>query len=74
MQAWSAVPGGRLRLPFATHPRCIVRPDVRGWRTTPPPRDALAFHASFPGYAPTPLVELPALAAELGVGRVVVKD
>ncbi|BBH67997.1 hypothetical protein ACTI_46820 [Actinoplanes sp. OR16] len=32
------------------------------------------FHAGLPGYAPTPLHELPALAAELGVGRVLVKD
>ncbi|MEU0572634.1 pyridoxal-phosphate dependent enzyme, partial [Nonomuraea sp. NPDC005983] len=32
------------------------------------------FHAGLPGYAPTPLVELPALAAELGAGRVFVKD
>ncbi|MFN8631755.1 MAG: pyridoxal-phosphate dependent enzyme [Chloroflexota bacterium] len=33
-----------------------------------------AYHASLPEYAPTPLVELPALARELGVGRVFVKD
>jgi diaminopropionate ammonia-lyase len=33
-----------------------------------------AFHASLPGYAPTPLTEVPALASELGVGRVFVKD
>ncbi|MFF4345762.1 diaminopropionate ammonia-lyase [Streptomyces sp. NPDC001530] len=32
------------------------------------------FHASLPDYAPTPLTELPSLAAELGVGRVFVKD
>ncbi|GAA2619169.1 diaminopropionate ammonia-lyase [Actinomadura fulvescens] len=32
------------------------------------------FHAGLPGYAPTPLVELPALAEELEVGRVFVKD
>jgi diaminopropionate ammonia-lyase len=25
-----------------------------------------AFHATLPGYAPTPLTEVPALAAELG--------
>lgn len=36
-----------------------------------PARD---FHRSLPGYAPTPLVELPTLADELGVGRVLVKD
>lgn len=33
-----------------------------------------AFHESLPGYAPTPLTELPSLAAHLGVGRVFVKD
>lgn len=32
------------------------------------------FHATLPDYAPTPLAELPLLAAELGVGRVFVKD
>jgi len=31
-------------------------------------------HALLPGYAPTPLREVPAVAAELGVGRVFVKD
>jgi diaminopropionate ammonia-lyase len=33
-----------------------------------------AFHAGFPQYEPTPLVELPALARELGVAGVWVKD
>ena len=33
-----------------------------------------AYHARLPGYAPTPLTEVPALAAELGVGWVFVKD
>jgi diaminopropionate ammonia-lyase len=32
------------------------------------------FHAELPGYRPTALTELPALADELGVGRVLVKD
>ena len=32
------------------------------------------FHAGLPGYAPTPLVERPALAARLGVGKFWVKD
>jgi diaminopropionate ammonia-lyase len=32
------------------------------------------FHASMPGYRPTPLVEIPDLAAELGVGALLVKD
>lgn len=35
---------------------------------------ARAFHRSMPGYAVSPLVDLPALAAELGVGRMLVKD
>ncbi|MEO7261813.1 MAG: pyridoxal-phosphate dependent enzyme, partial [Jatrophihabitantaceae bacterium] len=50
-------------------------PAARAWRCTPA-RAALtsAFHAGLPGYAATPLVELPGLAAELGVGRVFVKD
>ena len=33
-----------------------------------------AFHATMPGYHATRLVELPALATELGVGAVLVKD
>ena len=33
-----------------------------------------AFHPGLPGYAPTPLTEVTALAAELGVGRMLVKD
>ena len=35
---------------------------------------ARAFHETLPGYQPSPLVDLPDLAAELGVGRVLVKD
>src|SRR5262245_44919571 len=45
-----------------------------GWRCAPPSRAALDFHRGLPGYAPTRLVDLPALAAELGVGHVLVKD
>lgn len=37
-------------------------------------RAQLPFHRSLPGYAPTPLVELPRLASELGLGAVLVKD
>ena len=33
-----------------------------------------AFHEGLPGYAPTPLTEVPGLAAELGAGRAFVKD
>ncbi len=35
---------------------------------------SLAFHQSFPGYAPTPLVELKTLAAKLGAGSIFIKD
>lgn len=34
----------------------------------------LEFHRELPGYSPTPLISLPGLARELGVGRVFVKD
>jgi diaminopropionate ammonia-lyase len=49
-------------------------------RTSPLPAGARpgsavhAFHQRLPGYAPTPLREMPALAASCGVGRVLVKD
>jgi diaminopropionate ammonia-lyase len=39
-----------------------------------PDRVPLAFHRRLPGYVPTPLAETPSVAAELGVGRVWVKD
>ncbi len=42
--------------------RSLAQPDVQ------------ALHESLPEYKPTPLVELPALAKELGVGRILVKD
>ena len=37
-------------------------------------RGMLEFHRSLPGYAPTPLRELPALAAKLKLGGIFVKD
>ena len=49
-------------------------PTARDWTCAPSPGDAHAFHQSLPGYSPTALVSVPALAAELGVGRVLVKD
>jgi diaminopropionate ammonia-lyase len=52
----------------------FCRPAAREWRCPAPDPAAAAFHAGLPGFAPTPLVDLPALAAELGVGRVLVKD
>ncbi|MEU4931523.1 diaminopropionate ammonia-lyase [Streptomyces yokosukanensis] len=50
------------------------RPGARTWRCAPAPAEVRDFHAALPGYAPTPLIELPALAGESGVGRVFVKD
>lgn len=49
------------------------RPD-RSWTGAPPSPDAVAFHRSLEGYRPTPLVDLPTMAAELGVAHVLVKD
>lgn len=46
----------------------------RSWSCADAPSDVVAFHRGLPGYAPTPLVELATLAAELGVGRLFVKD
>ena len=40
----------------------------------PPDRAPLDYHRRLPGYAATPLVELPGIADRLGVGGVLVKD
>lgn len=40
----------------------------------PPTRDALAVHRRMPGYQPSPLIELPAIARELGLERLWLKD
>ncbi|GAA5136095.1 pyridoxal-phosphate dependent enzyme [Pseudonocardia adelaidensis] len=45
-----------------------------GSRPRPLPDGLLPFHRLLPGYAPTPLVELPEVAARLRVGHVLVKD
>ncbi|WP_433514791.1 diaminopropionate ammonia-lyase [Nonomuraea sp. CA-143628] len=52
----------------------FARPAARSWTCAPAPAGVRDFHAALPGYAPTPLTELPSLAAELAVGRVFVKD
>ncbi|MFB4305018.1 pyridoxal-phosphate dependent enzyme [Actinomadura sp. GTD37] len=54
--------------------RWFSRPAARAWTCPPAPGGVAAFHRTLPGHAPTPLVELPPLAAELGVRRVFVKD
>lgn len=58
-----------------TQPTWYANPDARTWvADTRASDEAAAFHRSLPGYAPTPLVSLPALADKFGVGRVLVKD
>ena len=49
-------------------------PRARLWNCSDTGSDALAFHAAWPDYRPTPLAEAPGLAEELGVARVFVKD
>ena len=44
------------------------------WTCAAPSIDAIAFHQTLPGYAPTPLISLPTIAAELGVAHVFAKD
>ncbi|MFE5890022.1 diaminopropionate ammonia-lyase [Streptomyces sp. NPDC056462] len=51
-----------------------ARPGARAWRCAPAPAEVRDFHSALPDYAATPLTELPALAQDLGVGRVFVKD
>ncbi|MEU3269960.1 pyridoxal-phosphate dependent enzyme [Saccharomonospora sp. NPDC006951] len=63
--------------PSAPAPRVWFAPwKARAWRcaASSSEAEARAFHTALPGYAPTPLTELPGLAAELGAGRVFVKD
>ncbi|MFC5819383.1 pyridoxal-phosphate dependent enzyme [Nonomuraea harbinensis] len=51
-----------------------ANPAARHWSCALPSDQARKLHAKLPGYSPTPLTELPALAGDLGVGRVLVKD
>jgi len=46
---------------------------MHGWAPRPS-RDPLHFHERLSGYAPTPMHSLPAIATELGVGKLLVKD
>ena len=49
-------------------------PTARRWSSGEATHRSREFHRTLPGYAPTPLVDLPGLAVELGVARVLVKD
>jgi diaminopropionate ammonia-lyase len=52
----------------------VPRTGARDWRAPAAGPSPVAFHRSLPGYRPTPLTEIPELAAALGVARVLVKD
>jgi len=54
--------------------RAMVNPRVRPAAVEPPSTEAAGFHAALEGYRATPLRDLPATAAELGVGAVALKD
>lgn len=54
-------------------PRWYANPAAGEWSATPV-TGVTPFHETPPGYAPTRQVEVPALAAELDVGRVFVKE
>jgi diaminopropionate ammonia-lyase len=54
--------------------RCLVNAAASAAAVPAPSADAAGLHASLPGYRATPVRELPALAGELGLGAVGVKD
>jgi diaminopropionate ammonia-lyase len=60
---------------YAFNDLCLERPSWQGDEYAfLANRDMLEFHGSLPGYEPTPLRQLPALAAKLGLGGIFVKD
>ncbi len=63
---------GSPRVRFARNP--FYQAEVPAALLPPLGDDPAAFHRSLPDYAPTPLVPLPALAAEVGLGEVWLKD
>lgn len=59
---------------MATVTSWFCAPGSRDWSAPSGGASARDFHRSLPGYQATPLVDLPALATELGVGQVLLKD
>jgi diaminopropionate ammonia-lyase len=53
---------------------CTVNPALDPGAVPAPSDAARAFHAALDGYEPTPMRDLPALAAEFGLGAVALKD
>ncbi len=49
-------------------------PSARDWRCDAPSDAVATFHQSLANYSYTPIIELPTIAAELGVARVFLKD
>ena len=74
--AWFCRPSARSwRVPAAQLPETqLPETQIAETQIAEARAGAPAFHAELPGYRPTELTELPALAEELGVGRVFVKD
>ena len=54
--------------------RALVNAHVNAAAVPAPPADARAFHTAMKGYAPTPVRPLDGIAAELGLGAVLLKD
>ena len=54
--------------------RALVNAHLRAGAVARPTEEAAAFHAALEGYRPTPIRQLPAVAAELGVAAVALKD
>jgi diaminopropionate ammonia-lyase len=54
--------------------RALVNPALRTSAVPAPSTDAIDFHAALAGYRPTPLRNLPAIAAELCLGALALKD
>ncbi|MET0770341.1 MAG: pyridoxal-phosphate dependent enzyme, partial [Solirubrobacteraceae bacterium] len=52
----------------------LVNPAADRSAVQPPAHDAAAFHRGLDGYAPTPVRPLDGIAAELGLGGVLLKD
>ncbi len=52
----------------------LINPACAPGDVPAPSRDAARFHRALPGYRPTPVRDLPALAAEAGVAAVALKD
>jgi diaminopropionate ammonia-lyase len=54
--------------------RAVINPALDITAVPAPSDDAAAFHGALVGYAPTPVHQLDAIASELGVAAVLVKD